>query len=335
MPFLRQSTIQTIRFGPFLDATDGVAEEESLTITQALRRLSKDGGAFAQSGETGNSTHDSDGWYSDDLTADDTDTVGELILNVQIPATALPVWMRWWVLEEAVYDAIYGAAATGPLQPTVAGRTLDVLATGEAGVDLGNVTGELGNANVSWINANDRVDLGQWRGVTPNAVNNGAIVADVQRWLDTAVATPNTAGVPLIDLVRIVGGIVPTPTTTGILDVNTERWADTLVTLGSGAPDVNIQSTDDIDLSTTQKASVNVEALDVMATDTIPEPSAGVPPITPTHREFVQWMWAQWRNDGEVTSSERRVLSSADVVLAKAPMSDDSTTFSPGEMIAP
>jgi hypothetical protein len=139
MPFLRQNTVQTIRFGPFLDATDGVTEEVALTITQALRRISKDGGAFAQSSETGNSTHDSDGWYSDDLTATDTDTVGELILNVQAPATHLPVWMRWWVLEEEVYDDIYGASAVGYLKPVTGGNDVDVTATGAVGIDWGNV----------------------------------------------------------------------------------------------------------------------------------------------------------------------------------------------------
>ncbi len=147
MPFLRQSTIQTIRFGPFLDIADGVTEEDALTITQALRRLSKDGGDFAQSGETGNSTHDENGWYFDDLTAADTDTVGELLLYVQDPATHLPVWTRWWVIEEAVYDAIYGAAAEGPLQGTTAGVTLDVAATGEAGIDLDNTVGDLATAD--------------------------------------------------------------------------------------------------------------------------------------------------------------------------------------------
>lgn len=139
MPFLRQSTAQTIRFGPFLDAGDGVTEEVALTITPALRRLSKDGGAFAAASGAVNATHDSDGWYSASLTTTDTNTVGELILNVQTPATHLPVWMRWWVLEEAVYDAMYGASAGGPLQPTVAGRTLDVTATGAAGIDWANV----------------------------------------------------------------------------------------------------------------------------------------------------------------------------------------------------
>lgn len=151
MPFLRQSTIQTIRFGPFLDASDGVTEEVALTITQALRRISKDGGDFGQSGETGNSTHDENGWYFDDLTAADTDTVGELVFYVADPTTHLPVWLRWWVIEEDIYDAIFGAAAAG-------------------------------------FDSNGRVDLGLWVGVAPNALNSGAVEADVQRWLD---AVPN------------------------------------------------------------------------------------------------------------------------------------------------
>lgn len=47
-----------------------------------------------------------------------------------------------------------------------------------------------------------------------------------------------------VDQTQIVGGAVPTPTTTGVPDVNVERWLDTLVTLGAGAPDVNVQSMD-------------------------------------------------------------------------------------------
>lgn len=50
------------------------------------------------------------------------------------------------------------------LRPTTAGRTLDVATTGEAGVDLGNVTGTLTQANVGWVDVNSRVDIGSWLG---------------------------------------------------------------------------------------------------------------------------------------------------------------------------
>ncbi len=119
MPYLRQSTSQTIRFGPCLDITDGVTEETALTLAQADMRLSKDGGAFAQKNASGNATHDSDGWYSTTLNTTDTNTVGELILNVHQPANMLPVWMRWWVLEEEIYDNIFGASAAGLLDVNV------------------------------------------------------------------------------------------------------------------------------------------------------------------------------------------------------------------------
>lgn len=43
-------------------------------------------------------------------------------------------------------------------------------------------------------------------------------------------------------------------------DVDVETWQHVVVTNGNGAPDVNVASTDDIDLSATQKTSVNAEA---------------------------------------------------------------------------
>ncbi len=139
--FLRQSTVQTIRFGPFLDDTDFKTAETALTVAQADRQLSKDGPAFVQSGETGNSTHDTDGWYSDDLTAADTNTVGELWLQVVVTG-ALPVWARYWVIEEATYDALFGAAAAG-------------------------------------FDSNQRVDVGEWLGVAPLALSSQRVQTSV------------------------------------------------------------------------------------------------------------------------------------------------------------
>ena len=139
MPFLRQSTSQVIRFGPCLDKTDGVTEETALTLAQADMRLSKDGGAFAQKSAAGNATHDSDGWYSTTLSATDTATVGELILNVHQPANMLPVWMRFFVVEEEVYDDIFAASAVGYLKPATAGRDLTITATGAASINWGDV----------------------------------------------------------------------------------------------------------------------------------------------------------------------------------------------------
>ena len=109
--FLRQSTAQVILFGPCLDKTDGVAEETGLTLAQADMRLSKDGGSYAQKSAAGNATHDSDGYYATTLSTTDTDTVGILKFNSHQPANMLPVWETFYVVEEAIYDALFSASS--------------------------------------------------------------------------------------------------------------------------------------------------------------------------------------------------------------------------------
>lgn len=174
MPFLRQSTSQVILFGPCLDKTDGVTEETGLTLAQADMRLSKDGGAFAQKSAAGNATHDSDGWYATTLSTTDTATVGELVFNAHQPANMLPVWMRYWVIEEAIYDAIYGAGATGELLVDVAKISGDSVAadnlesqydttglvggTFPANQDQVGAIGTSGGAALNFEAADDNVD---------------------------------------------------------------------------------------------------------------------------------------------------------------------------------
>jgi len=103
--FLRQSTSQVIRFGPFLDSTDGVTPETGLTIAQADMQLSKDGAAFAQKNASGNATHDTDGWYSTTLNTTDTDTAGVIELQINVTGS-LPVWKTYFILTATAYDSL-------------------------------------------------------------------------------------------------------------------------------------------------------------------------------------------------------------------------------------
>jgi len=106
--FLRQSTAQTVRIGPFIDDTDFVSEEVALTISAADIRLSKDGGNMVSCSV--GATHDEVGYYSVALGTGDTNTVG--MLDVMVSETGT-LWVkdRFYVLEEAVYDAMFGASA--------------------------------------------------------------------------------------------------------------------------------------------------------------------------------------------------------------------------------
>jgi hypothetical protein len=112
--FLKQSTAYTFRMGPFLDDGDGKSIEDSLSITRADIRLSKAGGDFAQRNAVSptNLTHDEFGYYILALDATDTATVGELLVAIIDTGNALPVFKTFQVVEEAIFDAIYGGSAT-------------------------------------------------------------------------------------------------------------------------------------------------------------------------------------------------------------------------------
>lgn len=106
--FLRQSTAETITMGVFVDDTDGKTAETALTIAQADIRLSKNGGAFAQTNNVAGATHMEFGNYSVPLNTTDTNTLGRLRVSV-LETGALPVWRDFMVVSAQVWDSLFGA----------------------------------------------------------------------------------------------------------------------------------------------------------------------------------------------------------------------------------
>jgi uncharacterized protein YjbJ (UPF0337 family) len=106
--WLKQSTAATIALGPFVDSTDGVTAETALTISQADIRLSKNGGAFAQTNNATGATHMEAGYYSVPLDTTDTNTLGRLKLCVS-ESGALPTWIDLHVVPANVWDSFFGA----------------------------------------------------------------------------------------------------------------------------------------------------------------------------------------------------------------------------------
>ena len=108
--FLKQSTAsQAVLIGPFVDETDGKTAETGLTISASDIRISKNGANMVAK-NSGGGTHDENGWYAITLDATDTNTVGRLQVSVH-ESGALPVWGEFQVLEEAIYDAMFGSSA--------------------------------------------------------------------------------------------------------------------------------------------------------------------------------------------------------------------------------
>jgi hypothetical protein len=111
--FLKQSTAsQEILLGPFLDDTDGKTAETGLTIANTDIKIWKSGGTTESNKNSGGATHIASGRYYAVLDATDTSTVGLLEVSVSVSG-ALPVRRQFYVLEEAVYDALFGASAAG------------------------------------------------------------------------------------------------------------------------------------------------------------------------------------------------------------------------------
>lgn len=175
---LRQSTAsQEIPLGHFVDSTDGVTAETGLTIANTDIKIWKSGATTLANKNSGGATHISGGIYYAVLDATDTDTVGGMIIFCAVSG-ALAVRLECHVYEEAIYDALYAASAPGYLQSTVAGRTLDVTATGAAGIDWGNVENkttanvlsgtEIADVNVATIRSN---------AITASAIATGAITS--------------------------------------------------------------------------------------------------------------------------------------------------------------
>lgn len=106
MQWLRQSTVVTLKIGPFLDDTDGKNSEGGLTIAQTDVRLSKNGGDIAQKTEATSCTHDEFGVYGCPIDATDTATLGRLQLWAH-GSGALPVWHEYMVVPANVWDSLF------------------------------------------------------------------------------------------------------------------------------------------------------------------------------------------------------------------------------------
>ena len=126
--FLRQSTKTSIVLGPFVDDADGKTAETGLTVgsidvdlykfsntvPQAITTAITPNASGSDSGNDNDMVHIANGYYSLELSTGNTDTCGPLKITSNISG-ALPVWANFHVLEEAIYDALFAASATGEL----------------------------------------------------------------------------------------------------------------------------------------------------------------------------------------------------------------------------
>ena len=113
---LRQSTQIKVRIGPAVAVGDGFTPVTTLSLSSAdeAELLKADGAATVSiSGATFAAITGADGWYDLTLTTSHTDTVGTLDVVINDDSLILPIFARFQVVEEAVFDAYFAASATG------------------------------------------------------------------------------------------------------------------------------------------------------------------------------------------------------------------------------
>lgn len=185
--WLKQSAGVTICLGPFVDVTDDVTAESGLdanmdSATGVL--ISKNGGSLAvrASGITA-TAYDDDGYYQVNLTASDTDTLGNLLVEYSEEATCKPVAVEFTVVPGNIYDSFISGS--------------DYLETDVVQVD-GGASGASGLADfgtTGYAPATHKVQ-GVVLTDTATALTNAPTTGDLTSTMKASVTTAATAATP-------------------------------------------------------------------------------------------------------------------------------------------
>ncbi len=305
---LKQSTAIDIRMGPFVDVVDAFTPETGVTIAASDQAevLKANGAATVAMAGVFAAVTDCDGWYDYTASTGDVDTVGEVVFVMQDASVYLPVFVRAYVVEEAVYDAMYGAASAGPLQSTVAGRTLDVLATGEVPGDFDTTIGTLG---ATQIEANALDGKGDW-----NIGKTGYSL--------TQVFPTNFADLSIV-------------VTTGLVDITQTAadkvWSTTVRTLTAFSTALALSVWDVLESAIVTASSIGLKLKNSLA-DT-GEPGQGAPPVSASSQTKIDWLFKNFRNKKEQTTGEYRLFDNAGTTVdTKATVSDAASVTTKEEM---
>ena len=104
--WLRQSTAgQEVMLGRFVDNVDGDTEKTALTVNNTDIKIWKHGSTAQVSKNSGGATHDANAMYVATFDATDTDTLGNLEVNVHVTG-ALSVKREFLVVPANIFDSV-------------------------------------------------------------------------------------------------------------------------------------------------------------------------------------------------------------------------------------
>ena len=364
--FLRQSTAsQEIPLGFFVDSTDGNTEETGLTIANTDIKIWKTGATTLANKNSGGATHISNGLYYAVLDATDTDTIGPMLVYCH-PSGALATRTEVTVLDEAVYDVLFGTTALATVSNITGGTiTTATNVTTVNGLAANVITATAINAGAitSAKFAAGAIDAAA---IATGAIDADAVAADAATEIANAVwdtdctarqtqgtfgqaigdpgadtntifkavvtdATGATVGVDVVDLKTQIGVAGAGLTAIDLPDQTMNITGNLSGSVGSVTGNVGGNVTGSVgSLAAQAKTDVNAEVVDALATDTYAEP-IGVPAATDDLATKIGYVYMALRNRVDVTSTKKTFYDDGGAAEWEKDLSDDGTTYSESE----
>ena len=344
---LKQSTQIVVRIGPFVDVTDGFTPEVGVLLSTAdeAEALKAAGAATVDiSAATWAAITGADGWYNLTLTTSHTDTIGELIIVVQDDSVCLPVFMRFQIIEEAAYDAIYGTGAAPATTTSAVGSVTG--AAGSVTGAVGSVTGAVGSVTGAVGSVTGAV--GSVTGAVGSVAGNvdGNVTGTVGSVVGAVGSVTGAVGSVVGHTAQTGDSFALANGASGFVAVKGDTAAiliDTGTTL-----DAAIAALNDFNPATDAVANVTLVATLTTYTGNTPqtgdsydllntastEPGQGAPGVSVNVLAKLGYLYKAWRNKTEQTATLYSLYNDAgSTVDQKATVSDDATTATIEEVV--
>ena len=203
---------------------------------------------------------------------------------------------------------------TSALKPTTAGRTLDVSATGEAGLDWANIGSPTTAVNLSATN----IDVDQVVASVSGAV--GSVTGAVGSVAAGGIAAASFAAGAIDAAAIAANAIGASEVADGAIDA---------ATFAAGAINAAAIATDAIDAD-----ALAADAVNEIWAKAIAELAQAAPSATPAVLDAIAMLYMIARNQVTVTATSKTFSNDAGTVVFKKALSDDGVTYTEAETAA-
>jgi hypothetical protein len=301
---LRQGTAVVVRFGPFLDPTDGVTP-----VTGLISKIddadgsptgiwcSKNGIASAVRHATiAATTYDRNGYYLVTLDTTDTGTLGSLHLEYTEPATTCPVWANFNVITQQAWDSLF---STDLLDVHVVEFTSGAITKDAFDSDVGDADSMISVACDEALKAENLDHLVKESATFGSDVGSASIIGQLAQPAGASFSRETDSLAAMGTVNDISAAILATP-------------GNKLATDSSGK----------VSLTSTESTITAISEL-----------AQGQPTATPTMKQALMLIYMALRNLGTNNGTNQTITNDSGDVIAKCPVSETGGVFTRGKLV--